>query len=59
MIADRLAQHAVASPTDDSRLRQAVLLFQIADELDLDYLIRRVRDEGGDPSLLPGLTHGG
>src|SRR5208283_1110543 len=59
MIADRLGQYAVASPADDSRLRQAILLFWIADELDRDYLLRRVGEEGGDPSLLPGLTEGG
>lgn len=31
---DRLAQHAVASKSDDSRLRQAISLFQKADAID-------------------------
>ncbi len=52
MIADRLAQHSVASPTDDSRLRQARALFMLAADLDMPYLIRRVCDEGGDLTLL-------
>lgn len=52
LIADRLGQHAVASKTDDSRLRQAQELFKLAEALDRDYLLRRIRDEGGDPVLL-------
>lgn len=52
LIADRLGQHAVASKTDDSRLRQARELFNLADDLDRAYLLRRIRDEGGDPALL-------
>jgi hypothetical protein len=42
MIADRLGQHAVASPTDVSRLRQAEALFKLSAELDLSYLIQRI-----------------
>lgn len=52
LIADRLAQHAVASPSDASRLLQARALFRLAHRLDKDYLQRRVREEGGDLSLL-------
>ncbi len=52
IIADRLAQHAVASPADDSRLRQGVLLFRLADTPDLAYLKRRILEEGGDPAWL-------
>jgi hypothetical protein len=52
MIADRLAQHAVAAPSDDSRLRQARTLFQLAAKLDVDYLRRRIAEEGGDAALL-------
>lgn len=58
MIADRLAQHAVASPSDDSRLRQARALFALGQQLDMAYLARRVIEEGGDPALL-GLAREG
>ncbi|WP_375244886.1 hypothetical protein [Sphingomonas parapaucimobilis] len=33
LIADRLAQHAIASKTDDSRLLQAIALFKMASNL--------------------------
>jgi len=52
LIADRLGQHAVASPTDDSMLLQARLLLSLAEEIDQAYLRKRVQDEGGDISLL-------
>ncbi|WP_439596567.1 hypothetical protein [Falsiroseomonas sp.] len=52
MIADRLAQAALASPTDFSRLLQARALFRLAPSLDLAYLKRRVAEEGGDFALL-------
>ena len=52
MIADRLAQHEIASPTDDSRLRQARMLFWVTDALDHAYLLQRIGDEGGNPTLL-------
>jgi hypothetical protein len=52
LIADRLAQHAVASPTDDSRLRQAKFLYRLTENLDMEYLYRRIMAEDGDPSLL-------
>ena len=52
MIADRLGQHAIASPTDDSRLGQAETLYRLASNLDITYLLERIRDEDGDPSLL-------
>jgi hypothetical protein len=52
MIADRLGQHAVAPASDDSRLRQAKMLFRLAAKPDIDYLRRRITEEGGDPALL-------
>lgn len=52
LIADRLAQHSVASPTDPSRLRQAEALFSLAETIDMPYLLRRIADEGGDPALI-------
>lgn len=52
MIADRLGQHAVASPTDTSRLQQAQALFLLAETLDKDYMLNRIVAEGGDPALL-------
>jgi len=52
LIADRLGQHSVASPTDNSRLLQAKALFKLAESLDTPYLLKRVNEEGGDPTLL-------
>jgi hypothetical protein len=52
LIADRLAQHAIASLTDQSRLLQAIAMFRMAPEVDWPYLERRSREEGGDPALL-------
>jgi hypothetical protein len=52
LVADRLGQHAIAPPSDDSRLRQARVIFTMAKEVDMHYLRRRVLDEGGDPDLL-------
>jgi hypothetical protein len=52
LIADRLAQHSVASRGDDSRLRQARTLLRMAKEIDRQYLFRRIDEEGGDASLL-------
>ena len=52
MIADRLGQHAIASPTDLSRLKQAQALFRLARFIDRGYLLRRISEERGDPSLL-------
>lgn len=64
-IADRLGQHAVASPTDPSRLRQAQWMAALAPCLDATYLWRRVTEEGGNPALLgtwrdaePGMSRG-
>lgn len=59
MIADRLGQAAVASPTDASRLLQARALFRLAPQIDMDYLRRRVVQEGGDPAALTEDEHGG
>ena len=52
MIADRLAQHAIASITDMSRLEQAKSLFSSSARPETDYLRKRIREEGGDPTLL-------
>jgi hypothetical protein len=52
MIADRLGQYAGGRKSDDSRLQQARLLFKLAENLDLDYLKRRIGEEGGDYQLL-------
>lgn len=52
LIADRLGQHAVASPTDDSRLLQAKALFNLAETVDIPYLRQRISDEQGDPALI-------
>lgn len=51
LIADRLGQHEV-SQGDDSMLRQAQALFTLAEGLDDTYLVRRIREEGGNPTLL-------
>jgi hypothetical protein len=51
MIADRLGQHAV-SGGDTAMLEQAKALFTMAEGLDARYLTRRIREEGGNPSLL-------
>ena len=52
LIADRLGQHAVASATDPSRLLQARALFDMAEDIDRAYLLRRIVEEGGDPALI-------
>jgi hypothetical protein len=54
MIADRLGQFAASNQREKSRLEQARLLFQLADDCDLDYLKQRIADEGGDFRLLSG-----
>lgn len=62
LTADRLGQHAVASASDDSRLKQAQMILSMAESLDLDYLSRRILQDGGDISLLAigsGLRPGG
>ena len=48
LIADRLGQHAIASPTDTSRLEQARAMLVVSETVDGAYLIKRVREEGGD-----------
>ena len=52
MIADRLGQHAVDRSPDSPLLQQARLLFRVAVALDLEYLKRRVAEEGGSFELL-------
>ena len=58
MIADRLGQHAIAAKTDTSRLEQALVLFKLARNLDLAYLRRRIKEEGGDVHLLSTDAYG-
>ena len=48
MIADRLAQHSQASPTDTSRLDQARAMLVVSGTVDRAYLLQRVEEEGGD-----------
>lgn len=52
MIADRLGQYAASNGRDHDRLAQARLLFRLVEHLDLDYLRRRIKDEGGSVALL-------
>jgi hypothetical protein len=52
MIADRLGQYAAAAPSDTSRLEQAKTLLALAPKVERSYLFKRIREEGGDPSLL-------
>jgi hypothetical protein len=52
MIADRLAQATATSRTDRTMLRQAILLRKLAPDIDRDYLLRRVQEEGGDVSMI-------
>ena len=54
LIADRMGQQAVASPTDDSRLMQARLIYRLVPDLDEQYMTRRIEQEGGNPDLLRG-----
>ncbi len=56
LIADRLGQQAVASPTDRSRLDQARVMLALAEGVDPVYLRRRVLEESGDPELLGGIS---
>ena len=56
MIADRLGQHSVASPTDRSRLDQARVMLALSEGIDPIYLRRRIEDEGGDPALLADIA---
>lgn len=44
IIADRMAQHE-ADPMRDDMKGQAVAIYRLADELDRDYLEKRIRDE--------------
>ena len=52
LIADRLGQYVATEPRPSDRLDQAVKLFQLAANVDTDYLERRIRDEtDGELSL--------
>lgn len=52
LIADRLGQHAIANASGDSRLRQAQMLLMMAQSIDMHYLEQRVKENGGDLTLL-------
>lgn len=52
IIADRLGQHCSGAVGDDAMLEQARLLFRLADDIDMDYLSRRVVEDGGNLNLL-------
>jgi hypothetical protein len=55
LIADRLSQFSAQDGKSHHELvEQARLLFQLASEIDHDYLKRRVTEDGGDLSLLFG-----
>lgn len=51
IIADRLGQHEI-SQGDTSMLEQAKLLYTIAQDLDVKYLVQRILEEAGNPALL-------
>lgn len=51
IIADRLGQHEVVGK-DASMLEQAKTLYRLAGDLDRTYLLRRIREESGNPALL-------
>lgn len=57
MIADRLGQACSGPTLDREMVEQAKLLHRLADSIDLDYLLRRIGEEQGDPKLL-GLAAG-
>ncbi len=48
MIADRLGQYASSPRGVPEMLRQAVILLQLAEDIDEDYLDRRIKDETDD-----------
>ena len=52
MIADRLGQFAASNGLNQEMRDQAEILFQLASPVDNTYLLRRIREEGGDPTLL-------
>jgi hypothetical protein len=56
VIADRLGQYASDPRGRDDMLEQARLLVLLAEDLDLNYLRRRVVEEGADADLVERLT---
>jgi hypothetical protein len=56
VIADRLGQYASDPKGRDDMLEQARLLVLLAEDLDLNYLKRRVVEEGADAELVERLT---
>jgi hypothetical protein len=52
MIADRLGQFAASKDLNQEMRAQAEILFSLASPVDNAYLLRRIREEGGDPTLL-------
>lgn len=56
VIADRLGQYASDPQGRDDMLEQARVLASLAETLDMDYLRKRVYEEGADPALVDRLT---
>jgi len=54
LIADRLAQYGAGPASEQEMLLQAQEMRRLARSLDLEYLHKRIREEGGDPDLLDG-----
>lgn len=52
MIADRLGQACSGAIVDVEMVEQAQLLYDLADDIDLDYLSKRIGEEQGDVTLL-------
>lgn len=50
--------HYLSTNTKAMQMRQAQALFKLASGLDLEYLERRVREEGGDIRLLEDSASG-
>lgn len=56
IIADRLGQYASDPKARGDMLEQARLLLSLVSDLDMDYLKKRVGEEGADPSLVDQLA---
>jgi hypothetical protein len=52
LIADRLGQYEASDRKAGDMLYQAELLFSLAGEYDRAYLLRRIGQDGGDPSMI-------
>lgn len=52
MIADRPGQYEASRRADEEMLTRARLMFELADDVDADYLRKRVGEETGDEALV-------